>query len=253
MGVIAVIGALLVLSIVGWIMRFRRPPQTLVDELLWPLSYWFRRTPKLPKGMIVLQSPPVGDDGAPKWTEEIEAATARFGPEFRAAAIHEVAPGLTLCILLARAVYSTEARPYVGRAILIQEQDDSFRSNVYVTAPTATTGLYHYPRYSYVYSAPISEEDAKDIQHIIRLLCERSHTEIVANKVSDHSTEADEPSGDLDPIGELRERMEQTETLFSAPYDPELWKIAEQHKGHIDMKSVNDEYNRLIIAKYKRL
>src|SRR5262249_51554474 len=35
--------------------------------------------PKIPDGMITLRSPPIGEDGRPAWTAEIESATQRFG------------------------------------------------------------------------------------------------------------------------------------------------------------------------------
>jgi hypothetical protein len=54
---------------------------------------------------------------------------------------------------------------------------------------------------------------------------------------------------EYDPIEEQGKSIERTVTLFSAPHDPELWKIAEQRKSHIDMKSVSDEYDRLILEK----
>jgi hypothetical protein len=176
MGIGAIIAAFVaLLIIVSWVTKRKKSSSS--------------RTLKLPDKMIVLKSPPIGSDGAPTWTEELEIATERFGSEFRAAAMYETAPGQTLGILLARAVYKTEARPYIGSAVLVQRQDDSFRSKVYVTAPAATTGLYSYPKYDYAYFGPISKEDAKDIPHLIRLLCEKSHSEIVAKMVSDRSNE----------------------------------------------------------------
>jgi hypothetical protein len=58
--------------------------------------------------------------------------------------------------------------------------------------------------------------------------------------------------GRPDVFDDLEARLNETETLFSAPQDPALWKLAEESKNHISLKAVQDEYDRLILAKHKR-
>ncbi len=61
-----------------------------------------------------------------------------------------------------------------------------------------------------------------------------------------------EPKDDSfdDLIAPLMQSAERSLTLLSAPHDPELWNVAEQRMGHIDLKHVSDEYDRLILEKY---
>jgi hypothetical protein len=55
-----------------------------------------------------------------------------------------------------------------------------------------------------------------------------------------------------DPVDEVLGSIGRNATLLSAPHDDQLWKQAEASKGHIDLKAVSNEYNRLILANYGR-
>jgi TorA maturation chaperone TorD len=55
-----------------------------------------------------------------------------------------------------------------------------------------------------------------------------------------------------DPTEELLNSINRSATLISAPTDHALMKLAEERKGHISLKAVSDEYNRLILEKYGR-
>lgn len=55
-----------------------------------------------------------------------------------------------------------------------------------------------------------------------------------------------------DIIERQRQSLEEAVTLFTAPTDDALWKLAEQRKEYVSLKAVSDEYNRLILEKYGR-
>jgi hypothetical protein len=55
-----------------------------------------------------------------------------------------------------------------------------------------------------------------------------------------------------DIIERQRQSLEEAVTLFTAPTDDALWKLAEQRKDPVSLKAVSDEYNRLILEKYGR-
>ncbi|MGC2593545.1 MAG: hypothetical protein WA425_16690, partial [Xanthobacteraceae bacterium] len=46
-----------------------------------------------------------------------------------------------------------------------------------------------------------------------------------------------------DIIERQRQSLEEAVTLFTAPTDDALWKLAEQRKEHVSLKAVSDEYN----------
>lgn len=46
--------------------------------------------------------------------------------------------------------------------------------------------------------------------------------------------------------------INRTITVFGAPEDHKLRKLAEERKGHISLKAVDDEYERLILEKHRR-
>lgn len=46
--------------------------------------------------------------------------------------------------------------------------------------------------------------------------------------------------------------IERSATLLSVPYDDTLMSLAKAEKGHISDKAVSDEYDRLILQKYRR-
>ncbi|MFZ0775947.1 MAG: hypothetical protein WBE25_05325 [Xanthobacteraceae bacterium] len=52
-----------------------------------------------------------------------------------------------------------------------------------------------------------------------------------------------------DIIERQRQSLEEAVTLFTAPTDDALWKLAEQRKEYVSLKAVSDEYNRLILDK----
>jgi hypothetical protein len=135
--------------------------------------------PKIPEGMIKLHSPPIGEDGAPAWTDEIESATERFGREFLVPVVYEVAPGQCLGVIVARAVYQTPVRVYEGRATLIKTKDDEFRAIIVVTAPSVPdeqAGGNPWDAYETKYSELISNDLVGDTVQIIHLVCEESHS-----------------------------------------------------------------------------
>lgn len=138
---------------------------------------WFGRKRKLPYGMIRLDTLPVGNDGAPVWTSEIENATKRFGPEFVAPAMYEQTPGQCLGIVVAKTTYQTPVRAYEGRATMIQRKNDEFRTTVVITAPAAPDKDYPWDAYRVEYMDSISEDEAKGIVRLMRPLCEKAHTD----------------------------------------------------------------------------
>ena len=46
--------------------------------------------------------------------------------------------------------------------------------------------------------------------------------------------------------------IDRTATLAGSPRDDALMKLAQERKGHISLKAVDDEYERLILEKYGR-
>jgi hypothetical protein len=56
----------------------------------------------------------------------------------------------------------------------------------------------------------------------------------------------DRSSGDPVPIFSISAAM------AGASHDQALYERAERNKGHISLKAVDDEYDRLIIQKYNR-
>jgi hypothetical protein len=97
---------------------------------------WFEQKPKIIQQMIQLRAPPIGDDGAPAWTDEIENITKGLGREFLAPIMYKVSPGQCLGGFVARALHDARVRTYEGRAILLQTKTDDFRSTTIVTAPS---------------------------------------------------------------------------------------------------------------------
>lgn len=55
-----------------------------------------------------------------------------------------------------------------------------------------------------------------------------------------------------DPTDELLASIGRNATLASAPTDHTLMRLAQERKGHISLKAVSDEYDRLILEKYGR-
>jgi hypothetical protein len=55
-----------------------------------------------------------------------------------------------------------------------------------------------------------------------------------------------------DPIKDLQNSIARNAALISEPTDHALLKQAQQSKGHISLKAVSDEYNRLILEKIER-
>jgi hypothetical protein len=55
-----------------------------------------------------------------------------------------------------------------------------------------------------------------------------------------------------DPIKDLQNSMARNAALVYEPTDHALLKQAEDNKGHISLKAVSDEYNRLILEKIER-
>jgi hypothetical protein len=58
------------------------------------------------------------------------------------------------------------------------------------------------------------------------------------------------PGNDL--VDNLKASIGRNATLAFAPRDEQLWRQAEQQKGHISLKAISDEYERLILAKHNR-
>jgi hypothetical protein len=55
-----------------------------------------------------------------------------------------------------------------------------------------------------------------------------------------------------DPLKDLQNSIARNAALISEPTDHTLLRQAEQSKGHISLKAVSDEYNRLILEKIER-
>lgn len=55
-----------------------------------------------------------------------------------------------------------------------------------------------------------------------------------------------------DPIKDLQDSIATNAALISEPTDHALLKQAEETKGHISLKAVSDEYNRLILQKIEQ-
>jgi hypothetical protein len=54
------------------------------------------------------------------------------------------------------------------------------------------------------------------------------------------------------PTDDVLDSFNRNATLISAPTDHDLMRLAEQRMGHISLKAVSDEYNRLILEKRGR-
>jgi hypothetical protein len=55
-----------------------------------------------------------------------------------------------------------------------------------------------------------------------------------------------------DPIKDLQDSFARNVTLVSTPTDHALLDQAKRNAGHISLKAVSDEYDRLILQKYHR-
>jgi hypothetical protein len=53
-----------------------------------------------------------------------------------------------------------------------------------------------------------------------------------------------------DPYKDLQNSFARNVTLATQPTDHDLMRQAERNAGHISLKAVSDEYNRLILQKY---
>jgi hypothetical protein len=56
----------------------------------------------------------------------------------------------------------------------------------------------------------------------------------------------------MDELKRLQRSIGESSTLLTTPYDPELWRQAKEVAGHISIKAVSDEYDRLVLAKYQQ-
>jgi hypothetical protein len=133
---------------------------------------------KIPDGMIQLMSLPVGEDGAPIWNDEINAATKRLGPSFLAPFMVEVSPGMAIGGYVARASFDTSVRTYEAKATLIVRNNDELRTSVLVTAPGVRderNGAAPWKPYGHEYKASLPKIHLDNIVHTIRGLCEQSH------------------------------------------------------------------------------
>jgi CarD family transcriptional regulator len=132
---------------------------------------------EIPAGMIRLTALPVGEDGAPVWNDEVDAATQRFGSEFLAPFMVEVSPGMVIGGYAARATFCTSVRTYEAKATLIVRKNDELRTTVVVTAPDARDKENQLPwrAYSHEYRASLPKIHLENMVHTIRGLCEQSH------------------------------------------------------------------------------
>ena len=55
-----------------------------------------------------------------------------------------------------------------------------------------------------------------------------------------------------DPIKDLQNSIARNAALISEPTDHALLRQAEENKGHISLKAVSDEYDRLVLQKIER-
>jgi hypothetical protein len=133
---------------------------------------------KIPDGMIQLTARPVGEDGAPVWNDEIDAATKRLGSVFLAPFMVEVSPGVVIGGYVARAGFDTPVRTYEAKATLIVRNNDELRTTVLVTAPGVRddrSGAAPWMPYSHEYKASLPKIHLDNMVHTIRGLCEQSH------------------------------------------------------------------------------
>ena len=202
-----------------------------------------RRPPKIPDGMIILESAPIGDDRAPTWTSEIESKTQRFGREFVVPAMYETSPGQCLGVLVAKAVYQTPLRTYEARATLIKRTNDEFRTTIVVTAPPVPeweSGDDEWNACNLKYIESLTEDQAKAMIPMLRRYCEQSHEQERAEKASWE-----------EKISAPVTSIEKSIALLSARTDRALLDKAEKAKGHISMAAVHDEYGRLVWQKIR--
>jgi hypothetical protein len=144
---------------------------------------WFGRKPKIPDATMKLHSPPLGEDGGPAWTTEIENATQRFGSEFLVPVLYEVAPDQCLGAFVAKATLRTELRTYQGRATLIEQNDGDFRATILVTAPSAPDERGHpYDACNLTCNESISKDVLEDTCEIIRQVCEETHLNVLTRE-----------------------------------------------------------------------
>lgn len=54
------------------------------------------------------------------------------------------------------------------------------------------------------------------------------------------------------PTDDILDSISRSTTSLSTPTDHDLMRQAEQSHGHISLKAVSDEYNRLVQRKYGR-
>jgi hypothetical protein len=130
--------------------------------------------------MIQLKTPPVGEDGAPTWNDEVQSATQWFGQEFLAPFMFETSPRKYLGGFVPKAILKTPVRTYEARAILIHRTNDELRTTAVVTAPGVPReeiGNYPWIPYSFQYNTSLPKVHVRDIVNTIRQHCEKSHAE----------------------------------------------------------------------------
>jgi len=142
---------------------------------------WFGQKPKVIDQVIQLRMPPIGDDGAPAWTDEIENVTKGLGWEFLAPIMYETSPGQCLGGFVARAFFDSKVRTYEGRGTLLQTKADDFRATVIVTAPSVPpvrSGELLWDPYRSQFSATLRQTLIEDTAvRVVRGLCKRAHDE----------------------------------------------------------------------------
>jgi hypothetical protein len=85
--------------------------------------------------------------------------------------MYEFAPGQCLGAYVAKAACETPVRTYVGRAALIQREDDAFQATIAVTAPSASCEQAG-DAYNFTYSElTITKDLLNDMGDVIRAVC----------------------------------------------------------------------------------
>jgi hypothetical protein len=52
-------------------------------------------------------------------------------------------------------------------------------------------------------------------------------------------------------VDDVMSSINRSAVLLSAPHDPALWAEAERRAGHVSLKAISDEYERLAYEKYR--
>jgi hypothetical protein len=134
---------------------------------------YFRRKKEEGLGLVRLRAFPIGEDGEPTWTAEIEEISSDWGSHFRRPFVFQTNGPDHIGGFIARTEYPTDIRTYTARATLVAKNSGLYRTKIFVTAPHR--GQLN--EYLYEFCLDLQREHIVDIANVLLQRCRLSHTE----------------------------------------------------------------------------